>query len=153
MIPALIGLFFGFLWLLVGVTGLPRGAALPALAAGVVIFGLAAARAIRRGTTRNRFHRGYYLAAVAGEVAALAVAQRWLLTHHREDLLFPIVGVIVGLHFIGLWIAAADRRFLWLAAALVAINLVGVFAPLSRSGRAVVSGFGSSAALLIAASA
>jgi hypothetical protein len=153
VIPALIGLFFGFLWLLVGVTGLSRGAALPALAAGVVIFGLAAARAVHRGTTRNRFHRGYYLAAVAGEVAALALAQRWLLTHHREDLLFPIVGVIVGLHFIGLWIAAADRRFLWLAAALVAINLVGALAPLSRSERAVVSGFGSSAALLIAASA
>jgi hypothetical protein len=153
VIPALIGLFFGFLWLLIGISGLHRSMALAVLAGGVLIFAIAAWRAVRRGTCRNRFDRRYYVVAVVAEIAAIAAAQYWLSVHGRNDLLFPIVGVIVGLHFIGLWLAATDRRYLWLAGALVAINLAGLLPPLSQGGRAIVSGFGSSLALLVTASA
>jgi hypothetical protein len=153
VIPALIGLFFGLLWLVVGATGVPRAAAAVVVAVGILVFGLAAWRVIRRGSRRNRFDRRYYAAAVIAELVGIAFAQHWLSVHGHNDMLFPVVGVIVGLHFVGLWLAASDRRYLWLAAALVAINLAGILLPFSRAGRAVVSGFGSSLSLLIAASA
>ena len=77
------------------------------------------------------------------------IVQSWLRTHQRTDLLFPAIGVIVGLHFIGLWLAWRRQQFLWLTGAMVAINLVALLAPLSNSGRLMLSGFGSSASLFI----
>lgn len=153
MSAPLIGLFFGFLWLLVGAAASGR-AAIPVIAGGALVFGLAGWRVVRRGGRGGRrFHRGYYLAAVAFELAAIVGAQAWLAAHGRAFLLFPVVGVIVGLHFIGLWLAAEDRRFLWLSGALVAINAAALLGPLAPRVRIMMSGFGSSAALLASAAA
>jgi hypothetical protein len=87
---------------------------------------------------------------VIAEVAAIAFAQSWLTTHHREDLLFPVVGIIVGLHFIGLWLAWRRDQFLWLTGAMVAINLAALAAPLTQDGQTMLSGFGSSVSLFVA---
>jgi hypothetical protein len=152
VIGPLIGLFFGLLWLLVGASA-TGAATIPIIVAGVFVFALAAWRVVRRGGRRGRFHRGYYAAAVVLEVAAIMAAQAWLAAHGRDHLLFPVVGVIVGLHFIGLWLASSDRRFLWLTGGLVVINGAALLLPLSHAGRVMLSGFGSAAALLAAASA
>lgn len=150
MTGAFIGLAFGWLWLLVGSTA--AGAAQwPILLVGSIVFAAAAWRLVRRGRPHGRrFAAGYYVAAVVAEVGAIALAQHWLKAHHHEELLFPVVGIIVGLHFIGLWLAWRREQFLWLTGALVAVNFVALVAPLSTRGRVMLSGFGSSAALLTA---
>jgi hypothetical protein len=66
-------------------------------------------------------------------------------------LLLPVAGVIVGRHFIGLWPAFGRRRFLGLALAMAAINLLAIFFPFAPGTRIMLSGFGSSAALLLTA--
>jgi len=154
MISALIGLAFGLLWLLVGAAAVGAAAGKAIAAAGILLFGLAAFRVIRRrgGRANRRFHRLYYIAAVATEIAAIIAAQRWLLTHGQEALLFPVVGIIVGLHFIGLWLASKDRRFAWLTVAMVGLNCAALFLPLWPAGRVELSGFGSAVALLVTAS-
>ena len=150
MIGGLIGLGFGWLWLLVGSTA--AGAAqIPILVAGSILFALAGYRVVRRrGLEEGRFIAGYYIAAVVAEVAAIFVAQEWLRSHDRQDLLLPVIAIIVGLHFIGLWLAWRRDAFLWLTGALVAINLLALLLPLTRAARTMVSGFGSAASLLVA---
>jgi hypothetical protein len=149
-IGGLIGLAFGWLWLLIGSTAAGE-ARVPILVAGSVVFATAAWRLVRQGRPgRGRFRLRYYIAAVIAEVAAIAFAQSWLTTHHREDLLFPVVGIIVGLHFIGLWLAWRRDQFLWLTGAMVAINLAALAAPLTQDGQTMLSGFGSSVSLFVA---
>jgi hypothetical protein len=153
VIGGLIGLGFGWLWLLVGSTA--AGAAqIPILIAGSILFALAGWRVVRRQDRGGgRFRAGYYIAAVVAEVAAIVVAQEWLRSHNRQDLLFPVIGIIVGLHFIGLWLAWRRDQFLWLTGALVAVNVLALLLPLTRAGRTMLSGFGSSASLLVAVAA
>lgn len=153
MIPPLIGLFFGLLWLFVGASAVGRPAGIAVGIAGVLLFAWAAWRVVRRGgRSDGRFVRKYYVAAVVLELVAIVAAQRWLVLHGSENLLFPIIGIIVGLHFIGLWFAMGRLSFLWLTGALVAINLLALLLPLSPEGRIMLAGFGSSTALLVAAS-
>ena len=150
VIGGLIGLAFGWLWLLVGSTA-AGSAGTPILVGGSVLFALA----VWRGVTREqpdsgRFNAAYYIAAVVAEIVAIGASQVWLAAHQRGDLLFPVVGIIVGLHFIGLWLASRREAFLWLTGAMVAVNLLALLLPLSAPARIMLSGFGSSASLLIA---
>jgi hypothetical protein len=154
VIAPLIGLAFGLLWFLVGAGTVAGTAGAILTGAGVVVFAIAAFRAVRRGRPAGAvFRRNYYIAAVVAEVIAIVAAQGWLAAHGRSDLIFPVVGVIVGLHFIGLWKAMGLRRFLALAAAMVAINLIALQPGLNHGQRLTISGFGSSAALLLSAAA
>lgn len=153
MIPSFIGLAFGALWLTVAV-----GAAAPPwhLVAGIVgglLFVGAAIRIVRRSPRGGRFDGRWYLGAVVAEVVAIGLAQSWLVRHHRENLLFPTVGIIVGVHFLGLWRAMGLRRFVALAGGLVALNLAALLLPLPQPGRLMLSGFGSALALLVTAAA
>jgi hypothetical protein len=154
VIGALIGFFFGLLWLLVGANAVGNSAGEVIAGVGILLFALAAVRVIRRpGEVHDRrFRTRYYIAAVVAEVAAIAIAQSWLASHGQSELLMPAVGIIVGLHFIGLWLASGHRLFVWLTGAMVAVNLAALLLPLSPRGRKMMSGFGSSAALLVAAS-
>ena len=150
VIGGLIALAFGWLWLLAG-SSAAGSAGTPILIGGSVLFALAAWRAVTRGQPgKGRFNTGYYIAAVVAEVVAIAASQLWLTAHQRGDLLFPVVGIIVGLHFIGLWLAWRREAFLWLTGAMVAINLLALLLPLSTPARTMLSGFGSSASLLVA---
>jgi hypothetical protein len=154
VIAPLIGLAFGLLWFLVGAGAVAPPAGPMLMAAGGLVFALAAIRVVRRGRRPGAtFIRTYYVVAVVAELVAIAVAQAWLAGQGRTDLLFPVVGVIVGLHFIGLWKAIGLTRFLALAAAMVVINLVALTPHLPTPQRAMISGFGSSAALLLSAAA
>jgi hypothetical protein len=153
---SLIGLFFGLLWLFVGASAISGPLAIAVGAGGGALFAGAAWRVIRgggRGRSGGRFDRRYYIAAVAAEVLAIIVAQSWLAAHGQSALLLPVVGVIVGLHFIGLWLAMGVQRFLWLTGALVGLNLAALLLPLSPPGRVILSGLGSSFALLVAVAA
>jgi hypothetical protein len=154
VIGALIGLLFGLLWLLVGSSAVGGTAGTAIACIGILLFMLAAARVIRRpGMQRAQPFKGaYYIVAVAAEVIAIAIAHSWLQSLGRQSVFLPVVGIIVGLHFIGLWLASGHRMFVWLSGAMVAINLGAALVPMPQRGRQMVSGFGSSAALLVAAS-
>lgn len=154
LIAPFIGWAFGLLWLSVGLGVTPA----PWKWIAGLIYGavavIAAIRILRQRNARGgSFDRRWYLAAVVAEVVAIMVAAHWLAAHHRTDLTFPVVGVLVGLHFLGLWPSFALRRFVVLAFVLVAINLAAIFLPLSPEERLMLSGFGSSAALLLTAAA
>jgi hypothetical protein len=152
-VGALVGLAFGLLWWLVGAGAIERPLGTALQVAGLAIFAGAAAWIVRRAPSagRRRPRWSYYIIAVVAEVAVIALAQAWLGARGLNALLFPVVGVIVGLHFIGLWLAFARRRFLALAATMVAINLLALLLPLGGDTRLALSGFGSAAALLATA--
>ncbi len=154
MIAPLIGLAFGLLWFLVGAAEVARPTGAILTGVGMLVFALAAVRAVRRRRPRGAIFLGkYYAGAVIAEVVAIVAAQKWLVTHGHRDLIFPVVGVIVGLHFIGLWKAMGLKRFIALAAVMVAINLIALVPGIPETQRLMISGFGSSAALLLTAAA
>lgn len=63
---------------------------------------------------------------------------------HRS-LIPPIIAIIVGLHFVGLYFAAGQVVFIWLAVAMFVVGVVAVLAP--QALRLPIAGFGSAIAL------
>jgi hypothetical protein len=150
---SLIGLGFGLLWWLAGAgaeAGFP-GSVLQVL--GVLVFAVSGIWVVRRPSqaARRQPRWAYYVGAIIVEIVAIALAQAWLTSRGLKPLLFPVIGIIVGLHFTGLWPAFARRRFLVLAGAMTIINLLALLLPLEAGTRLMLSGFGSSACLLITA--
>lgn len=150
-IGALIGLIFGLLWWWVGVDAVTGSAATILQILGIFIFAATGIWIVRRQATppRQKPRWNYYMAAVIAEVIAIMFSQTWLTARDLGHLLLPTVGLIVGLHFTGLWHAFARRRFLILAVVMTAINLLALLLPLTPAERLLLSGFGSSASLLI----
>ena len=138
---ALIGLGFGLLWWWVGagaVAGL-TGTVLQIL--GILIFAAIGIWIIKREATppRGKPRWNYYVAAVVAEVVAIRFTQTWLAARGLDQLLLPAVGVIVGLHFIGLQYAFARRRFLVLSIVMTAVQSVGtISAPYARCAVVVI---------------
>ena len=154
-----IGLFFGGVWSVLGARALSPGWQLPAAAAGIVltavlIFRLWRAR-LRPGAGPAMFRSRYYIAAVALELIALNVAGNLLLRSGLASYLLTSVGIIVGLHFIGLWLATRMRRFLWIAGAMCTVSTLAAFLPAASAGfnqRNVATGFANAVVLWIGAS-
>jgi hypothetical protein len=156
MIPSLIGLGFGLLWLSAGASALQPPFNWIAGGIGLALFAMAAARLPRKVDAEQRtgpFNRKVFMLAVLFEVSAIVFAQAWLMAHGLGAYLLPVVGVLVGMHFVGLWLAWQRRSFLLLAAAMVAVNALAIVLPLQLRGRVALSGFGSAAALLISVAA
>lgn len=151
-IGSLIGLFFALVWLNVGLQVMAGPWRIALGIAGVVAIVWAAVHAWRRPLDAGRFARKWYLIAVAGELAAMALVGALFDFHDAPSIMWAIIGIIVGLHFIGLWRAVDDRRFLWLAAGMTAVNAVAlVLTP--GAAMQTLTGFGSSAALILAVAA
>lgn len=96
------------------------------------------------------FRRRAYIIAVVLEVVAIAAASYLLRSHGLQDYFIPAVGVIVGLHFIGLWKATGTRRFLGIAAAMCVVSVVSMLLPHAGGGldvRDAVCGFGNALVL------
>ena len=154
MIAPFVGLGFGMLWLFVGASALRAPYDLVAGLVGLVLFIAVAVHVVRRREQRPQsFNRKIFVLAVIFEVVAIAIAQSWLLAHGLGVYLIPVVGILVGLHFVGLWLAWQRPSFLALAVAMVAVNIVSAALPLPLRGRLALSGFGSAAALLISVAA
>lgn len=148
---SLIGLFFGLLWLGLGVSVLTMPAKLIVAILGIIAFGLIAVRIWRRAPASGAtFNRRIFLSAVGLEFAAFVVAG-WVLDRIGvTGYEWPVVGAIVGLHFIGLWMAARDRRFLWLSGGMTAVNLFAMTLAPASATMLMVSGFGSAVAIGLA---
>lgn len=148
-------LVFAGVWLWIGASALPVPWRWIAAAVGIVSLLATGWRVLRQrrplGSGRG-FDRRWFWLAVAFEVVAANIAAWWLGRAGMLDRIWPVLGIIVGLHFIGLYYASRDRRFITLTVAMVAINAVALL--LTPGGAMLpVAGLGSAAALMWAASA
>ena len=157
-IAGAIGLVFGGLWSLLGAMGLPHGLQRPAEGLGLLVtIALIAALWSRRGSAGSStglFRRRAYLIAVALEVAAIYVASTLLAQNGLKSYVIPAVGVIVGLHFIGLWQATRQPGFLWIAGCMCGVSALAACLPSVLDAfqpRNVVAGFGNALVLWIGA--
>ena len=150
-VPAssLIGICFGCLWAFAGsiaFSGAIRGALLIAtviVASGVVVH---VSRKLAAGESQsNIFHRRPYVVAVVLEAVAIAGIVALLPRYRAEQYLLEVIGIIVGLHFIGLWKASLSPRFLWISAGMCLVSTASILVQHAtahaRTG-AVLTGFG-----------
>jgi len=153
-----IGLVFGGLWFSLGAMGLPRGLQLLGESMGflvtIALIAMLWSRSGPAGSGAGLFRRRGYIIAVALEVVAIYIASTLLARNGLRSYLIQAVGVIVGLHFIGLWQATRLSRFLWIAGSMCVVSTVAVFLPNALDGlnlRGMVTGFGNALVLWIGA--
>jgi hypothetical protein len=153
-----IGLLFGGLWSYLAATGLPVGLQLPFDGLGALItLALIAALWTERnpvGSGGRLFRRWGYLIAVVLEVVAIYAASVLFARYGLTSYLVQAVGVIVGLHFIGLWQATRQSRFLWIAGGICGVSALAALLPSTLNGfnpRIVATGLGNALVLWICA--
>lgn len=158
-IPGTIGIVFGGLWAIIAATALTPGWRLPMAIAGVVVTIVLVVRLWRTPAPPmdgNRlFGRRAYQIAVILEVLAIYAASAVLPRLGLQDYFLQAVGLIVGLHFIGLYIASGSRRFLGIAAGMSIVSVAATAMPQWIDGwhvRDAVTGLGNALALWIGAS-
>ncbi len=150
IIPALVGLGFGTIWMMIGVLGVA-----PQIQAASAILVLSAALALalwlvvprpRRFAAAARApDRTWLRWSLGGEAVAIAASLAYGIAVHRGDLALPLVGMAVGLHFLPL--AKAFRRpMLALTGLLVALAAL-VSTGFAEADRLQVMGFGAGAAI------
>jgi hypothetical protein len=162
LIGTIIGIVFGLVWGVVGACPLPPEWRLNALIAIVLIAAALIIAAVRTSGSTNvlgskPFDGRAYGGAVAAEALAIVVAVP-LLTHaHREAYVPPVIALIVGLHFLGLWKASGQRMFVWICVGLCAVSCAAALVPIGVvvegtgvQSRLAFTGLGSALALWIA---
>jgi len=142
-IGTIIGAFFGGLWGVGAARALGGAWSVPLQIGAIVITLLIVGLAWSRGVaaTGRRFRGLIYGMAVVAEIVAINLAWRYLVARHLQGAILPVVGFIVGLHFIGLWLATGARIFLAITVGCCLICILSlVLLPLGIA--AIVAGFG-----------
>ena len=143
-----IGLGFAILWLLLGASALPPAWGYATGAIGLAAIAALAWHAWRMHEPRTgRFRMDRYWIAVVAEVAAIALAQLVLTRSGLVGYLLPVVGVLVGLHFLGLWWAGGGERYWRLAGVMTALDAAALLLPPGSRAMQAAAGLGSAAAL------
>ena len=158
-VSQLIGWFFGTLWALLGVSALPRpydriGCGV-AIAVGLPFLARLWRHESPAGARRGLFRAPAYFLAVAAEVLAIYAASLLLPRFSAQRQVFSAVGCIVGLHFIGLWLATRSPRFLRITAGMCCVSLLSMVTPFAWHNvglRYLLLGAGNGMVLWIAAS-
>ena len=157
-VSSLIGTFFGGLWALAGCTSFYGAARVVLMVTAGAITSVLLLRSIRHQAAaplRNHlFHRWPYLIAVMLEAAAIGLAGALLPKVGFTPYLIEVVGIIVGLHFIGLWKASQSSRFLMISLGICVLSASAMAAQLTlesiRTGLAL-TGFGNALVLWVGA--
>lgn len=155
-LPAMIGTAFGGLWSILGAMALPSHWLVPAIVIGLLVTAFLLVQRYRGAAAASTlFRRRAYIVAVVLEIVALYVAIPMLHRYHLEAYLVQVVGLVVGLHFIGLWQASGLRRYLWLCLTMCIVSVVGAMLPGATAGqfniRDAVTAYGCALALWSAA--
>ena len=157
-IGAMVGVAFGCAWGLAGAAALrsPWRAWTGGLSVAVSAILIGALAVSPTKHPSGVFRGSVYGTAVAGEAMAIFLGV-WLLRRFGlSGFLLPVIGFIVGLHFLGLWKATDLSLFLWTALAMCAVCVLAAFLPSpggagSVNARAVVTGLGCALVLWSAA--
>jgi hypothetical protein len=156
-IGAILGMAFGGIWAIAGAMGLAPGWRLPVavLAAAATVALIAAPGFAHLHPTASGTFRGtIYGLWVGFEVVAIAAAAVVLNRCGRQDLLMPVIGIIVGVHFVGLWQATGLLRFVTIAVGVTAVCALSLLLPGhdadGMSARQVVAGVGTGLVLWLA---
>lgn len=133
-IPATIGTIFGGLWALIAAMALPPHwrfsiAVIAGLTTLLLVVRLWRETEPLSGSDERLFGRKSYQIAVVVEVAAIYTASAILPRFGWQSYLLQVVGVIVGLHFIGLWVATRSERFLGIAGGMCVISSMALLFP------------------------
>lgn len=157
-VSRLLGICFGGFWAGAGsmaFSGAVRGVLLSLAVLLTVGLAVHAIRSLPLGTSNDRmFHRRPYVIAVVLEALAIAGVLTFLPRYGAEYVL-QAIGIIVGLHFIGLWFASRSRPYLWISAGMCFVSLASVPAQHATAGvRAgdVLTGFGNALILWLGVS-
>lgn len=147
-----IGLAFATLWLLLGAAALPDIWRYATGAGGLLALAALAVRAWYLPDRRTgQFDMRRYRISVVLEFAAIAMAGYLLHLGGWDGYALPAVGIIVGLHFIGLWWAGGGAQYGRLAGGMTAIDTAALLLPPGSHAMQAVAGLGSAAALALAA--
>lgn len=149
---------FASLWAVLGALALVHSLQAPASVAGFALSAILILRLWRSDGRDGRgtaiFRRKMYVLSVLAEVAALYAVALLLPRFGLRSYLIPAIGIVVGLHFIGLWKAASHVRFLWIAGCMTAVSLVSMMLPaapllVAANLRDAVCGYGNAVALWV----
>jgi hypothetical protein len=132
LIPRLIGLIFGGFWALIAALALPHRPL--GIAADILItigFLLRVWRSSDLPVQKAFFNARAYLISVTCEVVAICIASVALPHYNLTEFLYSAIGLIVGLHFIGLWQASGSRSFLKISAGMCLVSVLSLLIPFS----------------------
>ena len=138
---------FAAVWAVLGAAGLsPRWRVLAkTLSCAISFLGIAAVLTARHfAQPAGVFRGGIYTGAVIYEAIFITLAVASLRRFGAVQYILPVIGLIVGLHFLGLWRATDNMTFIWTAIGMCAVSLVALLllpAGLTAARRAV-AGFG-----------
>lgn len=146
-------LLFAAVWLWIGASALPMPWAVVAGAVGILVLLAAGWSVLRRPVPvggGRRFDRRKFAVAVVFEIVAANIVAFVLGKYGLIGYIWPALGVVVALHFIGLWWASGDRRFITLTIGMLAVNVVAMAFGPNGAAMLAIAGLGSSAALALA---
>ena len=158
-ISQLIGWLFGTFWAVLAASALPRpydrsGYVLAVAMALIFLVRLwryePAARA-----AKPLFRMPAYSIAVLAELLGMYMAALLLMRFGAQQQIYSAVGCIVGLHFIGLWLATRSPRFLHITAGMCCVSLLSMLVPFTWHTiglRYLLLGAGNAIVLWLAAS-
>jgi hypothetical protein len=145
-IGTIIGILFGCGWAIAAASAFSGKWRIVVIVASLAISAVLVARSFSfAGATNGTFQGGIYGIAVSLEVVAIVAASIFLNRSGNQSFIPPVVAIIVGLHFIGLWRAMNNAVFLFVAVAMCAVGLVAAALPPFQ--RLPVTGLGSAFAL------
>ena len=156
-IASLIGAFFGAAWAFVGCTGFTGNTRIVLMVTTGVLIAVFITRIVRRRSMPSHnqiFHRWPYLIAVGLEAAAIAFAAFLLPRIGGGAYLVEVIGIIAGLHFIGLWKASQAARYLFIAAGMCVFSIGAMIAQSALRSHTIglyLTGFGNALVLLCGA--
>lgn len=154
----MIGIGFGGVWGVIGAVALPRSWTPWAIAAALAITLVLMVRLWRFVPAENSglFRRSAYRVAVIAEVLAIVAASYILPRNGLEAYFVPAIGIIVGLHFLGLWRASGKTVFLGIAGSMCAVSAAAIALPAAPLGllnpRVLFAGYANALVLWVGAS-
>ena len=135
---------FGLWWFAAGLSAvMPLSGGIWALL--ITAASAIAACGLRRHGTTGRFDRRIFRYSVLGEIVGISVVLLACLLLARPDMIMPMIGAVVGLHFLPLAKAFGDGRFVVAGCLVTSISFASLF--WSPPMRMAITGIGAGATL------
>ncbi len=147
-IGTLLGVVFGFVWSLIGTFGLaaaqrPAGLVIDAGLAAILV--VAVVRSRRWSGSAPPVDRKLLQLSIAGEMIMIVAAFLYGNIANSPDVILPLIGLAVGLHFLPMGKAYKNRQLQLIGVLATAVALLSLAVP--STARFMVLGFGMCASI------